>query len=35
MKSILTDASQRDPKAVGTALKQEAEIAAPWNSLEV
>ena len=32
--SILTDVSQRDPKTVGAALKSEAEIAAPWNSLE-
>jgi hypothetical protein len=30
--SILTDAGQRDPKTVGTALKNEADIAAPWNS---
>jgi len=29
---ILTDENQRDPRAVGAALKKEAEIAAPWNS---
>jgi|GEM_PF-3193099 len=30
--AILTDKEKRDPEAVGAALKQEAEVAAPWNS---